>query len=77
MWGALSDERTGLSFARVTVSCNTSVVSMYNLHAIKCIYNIYEASVSPGCLQQNMPFALNVMTLRGLWILVAILLHEI
>jgi hypothetical protein len=31
MWGALSDERTGLSFARVTVS-NKSVVSMYNLH---------------------------------------------
>jgi hypothetical protein len=32
MWGALSDERTGLSFARVTVSSNKSVVSMYNLH---------------------------------------------
>jgi hypothetical protein len=32
MWGALSDERTGLSFATVTVSSNKSVVSMYNLH---------------------------------------------
>jgi hypothetical protein len=32
MWGALSDERTGLSFARVTVSSSKSVVSMYNLH---------------------------------------------
>jgi hypothetical protein len=32
MWGALSDERTSLSFARVTVSSNKSVVSMYNLH---------------------------------------------
>jgi hypothetical protein len=32
MWGALSDERTGLSFARVTVSSNKSVVSMYSLH---------------------------------------------
>jgi hypothetical protein len=32
MWGALSDERTGLSFARVTVSSNKSVVRMYNLH---------------------------------------------
>jgi hypothetical protein len=31
MWGALSDDRTGLSFARVTVSSNKSVVSMYNL----------------------------------------------
>jgi hypothetical protein len=30
MWGSLSDERTGLSFARVTVSSNKSVVSMYN-----------------------------------------------
>jgi hypothetical protein len=32
MWGALSDERTGLSFARYTVSSNKSVVSVYNLH---------------------------------------------
>jgi hypothetical protein len=32
MWGALSDEGTGLSFATVTVSRNKSVVSMYNLH---------------------------------------------
>jgi hypothetical protein len=32
MWGALSDERTGLSFARVTVSSSKSFVSMYNLH---------------------------------------------
>jgi hypothetical protein len=27
-WGALSDERTGQSFARVTVSSNKSVVNM-------------------------------------------------
>jgi hypothetical protein len=32
MLGAISDERTGLSFARVTLSTNKSVVSMYNLH---------------------------------------------
>jgi hypothetical protein len=32
MWGALSDERTSLSFVRVTVSSNKSAVSMYNLH---------------------------------------------
>jgi hypothetical protein len=32
MWGALSDERTGLSFANITVSSNKPVVSMYNLH---------------------------------------------
>jgi hypothetical protein len=34
MWGALSDERKGLSFARVTVSSSKSVVSMYNLQGI-------------------------------------------
>jgi hypothetical protein len=40
MWVALSDERTGLSFARVTVKSNKSVVCMYNLilHVIKCVY---------------------------------------
>jgi hypothetical protein len=32
MWGALSDERMGLSFTRVTVSSSKSVVSMHNLH---------------------------------------------
>jgi hypothetical protein len=32
IWGALSDERMGLSFARMTVSSSKSVVSMYNLH---------------------------------------------
>jgi hypothetical protein len=33
MWDALSDESTGLSFARVTVSSNKSVVNIYNLHS--------------------------------------------
>jgi hypothetical protein len=32
MWAALSDERTGLSFARVTVGSNKSVISMYIQH---------------------------------------------
>jgi hypothetical protein len=32
MWGALSDERAGLSFSRVTVSTSKSVVSMYKLN---------------------------------------------
>jgi hypothetical protein len=59
MWGALSDERTGLSLSKVTVSSNKSVVSMYNLHLMLfniCIYNIYRASVSPGSVQQIMPY---------------------
>jgi hypothetical protein len=40
MCGALSDERTGLSFARVTVRSIKSVVSItiYILHVIKCMY---------------------------------------
>jgi hypothetical protein len=32
MWGALSDESAGLSFARVKVSSSKSFVRMYNLH---------------------------------------------
>jgi hypothetical protein len=36
MWHAISDERTGLSFARVTVSSNKAVVSIYNLHFTYC-----------------------------------------
>jgi hypothetical protein len=39
MSGALSDERTGLSFARVTVSNSLlSVCVIYILHVIKCMY---------------------------------------
>jgi hypothetical protein len=49
MWGALSDERTGLSFARVTVNSNNSVVSMYNLY-FTCyqtyVYTIYTGPLS-------------------------------
>jgi hypothetical protein len=38
MWGTLSEERMGMSFARVTVSNNKSVVSMYNLHFTSYVY---------------------------------------
>jgi hypothetical protein len=65
MWCALSDERTGLSFARVTVSSLLSVCKVYILHVIKhiymyvsinvCIYNIYKASFSADSVQQIMP----------------------
>jgi hypothetical protein len=51
MWGGLSDERTGLSFASATAVISLlSVCTIYILHVIKCIciYNIYKASVSPG-----------------------------
>jgi hypothetical protein len=50
MWGALSDDRTDLSFTRVTVRSSKSVCTLYILHVIKrmyicvnvCIYNIYK-----------------------------------
>jgi hypothetical protein len=41
MWGVLSDERTGLSFARVTVRSSKSFVSMYNLHFTCCQMYVY------------------------------------
>jgi hypothetical protein len=61
MWGALSDERMGLSF----VSNNMSVVRIYNIFTFYmlymlltvCIYNICKATVSPGSIQQIMPLA--------------------
>jgi hypothetical protein len=66
MWGALSDERTGLSFARVqsAVVSLLSVCKIYILHVIKCvnicihlcIKNIYKAFVSPGSVEQIMPY---------------------
>jgi hypothetical protein len=55
MWGALSDERTGLLFARVTVG--STVCCQYVQFTLNvCIYNIYKASVSPGSVQQIMPY---------------------
>jgi hypothetical protein len=64
MWGALSDERTGLSFARVTVSSPLSVCTIYILYDIKYIYNVQKASVSPGSrLFTSEPFF--IITLRG------------
>jgi hypothetical protein len=56
MWGALSDERTGLSFARVTVSSSKSVVSMYNIFYMLLNVCIYKTSVSAGSVQQIMPY---------------------
>jgi hypothetical protein len=40
IWDALSEEGTDLSFARVTVSSNKPVVSMYSLH-----YMLFNMSV--------------------------------
>jgi hypothetical protein len=51
IWGALSDERTGLSFTRVTVSSNKSLVSMHStltsyILLKVCIYYIYTRPLS-------------------------------
>jgi hypothetical protein len=56
LWGALSDERTCLSFVRITVCSNTSFVIVYNIFTFYMLYmlinvrtyNIYKASISPG-----------------------------
>jgi hypothetical protein len=45
MWGAFLDERTGLSFARVTVSRNESVVSVYNIFIFTCYYRSRDSLV--------------------------------
>jgi hypothetical protein len=58
IWGALSDERSGLSF----VNHSQSIVSIYiylqfNATLISTsMYYIYKASVSPGSVQQIMPY---------------------
>jgi hypothetical protein len=50
------------SVIRQSVSSIRSIVSMYNFyilrvsHVIEYIYNIYKASVSPGSVQQIMPY---------------------
>jgi hypothetical protein len=49
---ALSDQRTGLSFVRIAVTSNKSVVRMYIIFTFYmllnlCIYNIYKASCQP------------------------------
>jgi hypothetical protein len=61
LWGALF-ERASLSFVRVIVGSNASchkvqyIYILHVSHVVKCIYNIYKASVSPGSVQQIMPY---------------------
>jgi hypothetical protein len=44
MWDALSDERTGLSYARVIVSSSKSVVSVCNLQLKRPSLSFYNPS---------------------------------
>jgi hypothetical protein len=59
MLGALSDERTGLSFSEsqsAVISLLSYVkFSFYMLLNVYTIY-IYKVSVSPGSVQQIMPY---------------------
>jgi hypothetical protein len=48
MWGTLSDERMGLSFVRVNVSSNESVVSMYMIFTFYVLLNINNIKVKKG-----------------------------
>jgi cytochrome b subunit of formate dehydrogenase len=54
MWDALFDERTGLSFARVTVSSTNislfSVCTIYILHAIKRMYKCMYVQYDEECI---------------------------
>jgi hypothetical protein len=51
MWGTLSDERTGLSFARVC--CQYVQFTFYMLLSVYTVY--IQGLVSPGSVQQIMP----------------------
>jgi hypothetical protein len=59
--GAISDERTGLSFvSQPAVLGQLSVCTIFYIlhvsHVTEYIYNICKASVSPGSVQQIMPY---------------------
>jgi hypothetical protein len=58
MWGALSDESSGLSLVIVGSISPLSFVQLFTILLLKPnrMYNIYEASVSPGSIQQTMPY---------------------
>jgi hypothetical protein len=58
MWGALYDERSGLSFVIVGSISPLSFVQLFTILLLKPnrMYNIHKASVSPGSVQQAMPY---------------------
>jgi hypothetical protein len=74
MYGALSDERTGLSFVRVILSSIShiyalcivvSVVTVDIVFSFTCIYvRMYKACVSPGFAEQMMP-TLRILCYNG------------
>jgi hypothetical protein len=59
IWGALSGERSGLSLVSQSIVFGHLSVYTYNIFTKLnkiLIYNMYKASVSPGSVQQIMPY---------------------
>jgi hypothetical protein len=59
MCGALSDDRSGLSFVSQVGSISPlSFAQLFTILLLKPnrMYNIYKASVSPGSAQETMPY---------------------
>jgi hypothetical protein len=60
MWGALSEERMGLSFARLSqqkyVSCQYVQFAYYKLLNV-CIYNIYKAQSAESAMSSYIPLS--------------------
>jgi hypothetical protein len=53
LWGALSEERTGLSIARIIFSSNMLVVRMYNIftfYMLHMLVNVYTICIYICCL---------------------------
>jgi hypothetical protein len=70
LWGALSDERSGLSLVshcrQYVTHCQNVILFTFYMSHVFCIYNIHKTSVSPGSVQQIMshlriPFSLNLL----------------
>jgi hypothetical protein len=67
MWGALSDERMCMSFARVTVSSNKSVVSTYVQFTFYMLLNVYTIYTRPLSVRvRTADHAIRIKTLKGL-----------
>jgi hypothetical protein len=63
MWGALSDESTGVSFVRFSSSKSVSVCVIYILHIIRYIY-IYNIYMQVHC-QSRLSIVDHALTLEN------------
>jgi hypothetical protein len=51
LWGALSDERTGLSFVRVIVCISKSFVRIFTFYMLNMLINVYKIYTGPLSVQ--------------------------